>query len=432
MADESRRLREAEDAPATRRRLQLFAAGVGNVFEYYDFVVYAFLAAPLSHRFFRNTSDLTALLATFATFGVGFLARPVGGAIIGSIADRKGRRTALLLAVFGMAGGTVGMGLLPTVDTVGTAAPLLLVALRLLQGLSAGGGWGSATAFIAESAPPGWRGFYTAIGQACITTSTLLGSVVVAVVNASFSPADVDRWAWRIPFLLGGLLLPVGLYMRRHLDETPAFERTRRSGAAASQTISAGIRPMAAAFGLTVIWTVSFYMMLSYMPTFTARYAGLTPADALWSNSAALLVLILVMPLFGALSDRLGRKPLLLACCVGFIVLPYPLFRLLVGGASFGAIVGVQIVFDLLIAAFSGAAPAALAELFSTRSRTTFMSIGYSISTAIFGGFAPFTATWLIAATGSPVAPTLYLIAAAVASGVVILRMTETAHLDLP
>ena len=413
-------------------RAQLLAAGLGNALEYYDFVVYAFLAAPLSHRFFPNDSDVAALLATFATFGAGFLARPAGGAIIGWLADRRGRRPALLLAVFGMAAGTVGMGLLPTFETIGTAAPVLLVCLRLLQGLSAGGGWGSATTFIAESAPPSSRGLYTSIGQACITSSTLLGSVVVAIVNATFSPADVDRWAWRIPFLLGALLVPAGVYMQRRLDETPAFHQLGQSaGRPGAATVSGGVRPTATAFGLTIVWTASFYIMLSYMPTFTARYCGLDAAHALWSNAAALVVLVLLMPVFGLVSDRIGRKPLLLLSCLGFVVLPYPLFRILVSGTTFGAIVSVQIVFNLLIAAFSGAAPAALAELFPARSRTMLMSIGYSLSTAIFGGFAPFVATWAIAATGSPLAPTLYLIGSAVVSGLVIVRMRETAHATL-
>jgi MHS family proline/betaine transporter-like MFS transporter len=411
----------------SRGRKQLLAAGMGNVLEYYDFVVYAFLATTIARRFFPGESEVAGLLAAFGTFGVGFLARPLGGAIIGRIGDRKGRRTALLIAVFGMAVGTVGIGLLPTYSTIGSLAPVLLVSLRLLQGLCAGGGWGSATAFIIESAPPGKRGFYGGIGQACITSSTLLGSTVAAIVNACFSPSDVDRWAWRIPFLFGAVLVPIGLYMRRNMEETPAFVAARRLPRA-SRDLNGSFALMAQAFGFTIIWTVSFYVMLSYMPTFTAKYAGLTSTQSLLSNAAALAVLVAAIPFFGWLSDRIGRKPLLLSCCLGFAVLSYPLFRLILDSASLGTIVAVQIVMNLFIAAFSGAGPAALAELFPTHSRTTLMSIGYSLSTAIFGGFAPFTATWLIGATGSPISPSLYLIAAAVASGLVIWRFRETAH----
>ena len=412
---------------ASRGRRHLVAAAMGNVLEYYDFVVYAFLATVIARRFFPNESELAGLLATFGAFGAGFLARPIGGAIIGRLADRRGRRVALLISVFGMAVGTVGIGLLPTFDSIGSLASVLLVSLRLLQGLCAGGGWGSATAFIIESAPPARRGFYGAIGQASITSSTLLGSIVAAVVNAAFSPDQVDRWAWRIPFLLGVVLLPVGLYMRRTIEETPAFARAPR-GSEAQRDRRGAFGLTANAFGFTVIWTVSFYVMLSYMPTFTARYAGLTPTQALWSNAAALAVMVATIPLFGLLSDRIGRKPLLLACCVGFALLSYPLFHLILGGASLFSIFAVQVIFNLFIAAFSGAGPAALAELFPTHSRTMLMSIGYSLSTAIFGGFAPFTATWLIGVTGSPISPTLYLMAAAVVSGLVIARFRETAH----
>lgn len=414
----------------SRSRRHLLAAGMANVLEYYDFVVYAFLATTIAHRFFPGESELVGLLATFGTFGVGFLARPVGGAIIGRIGDRKGRRVALLIAVFGMAAGTVGIGLLPTYSSVGSLAPALLVTLRLLQGLCAGGGWGSATAFVVESAPAGRRGLYGAVGQACITSSTLLGSTVVAMVTAWCSADDVDRWAWRVPFLLGAILVPIGLYVRQSIEETPAFTETHRP-ASTGPGLRGPVSLMAKAFGFTIIWTVSFYVMLSYMPTFTAKYAGLTPAQSLWSNAAALTALVAAIPFFGWLSDRIGRKPLLLGCCLGFAVLSYPLFRLMLDTASLGSVVAVQMLFNMFIAAFSGAGPAALAELFPTDSRTTLMSVSYSLSTAIFGGFAPFTATWLIAITGSPISPTFYLMAAAVVSGVVIWRFAETAHGDL-
>lgn len=411
---------------AVSPRRQLLAAAMGNVLEYYDFVVYAFLARAISRAFFPDGDEVAGLLATFGAFGAGFLARPVGALLIGHLADKRGRRVALLLAVFGMAAGTVGIGLLPTAASIGTLAPALLVALRMLQGLCAGGGWGSGTSFVVESAPAGTRGFYGAVGQACITSSTLLGSTVAASVSAAFTPEQVEGWAWRLPFLLGAALIPVGLFMQRNIVETPAFTSARqgtrrRVGAGEASAL------MARAFGFTVVWTVSFYLMLSYMPTFTSRYAGLTEAQALWTNSAALVVLVAAIPFFGWLSDRIGRKPLLLACCLGFTLLSYPLFRLIATGTGLFTVLGVQVVFNLFIGAFSGAGPAALAELFPTHARTTLMSLGYSLSTAIFGGFAPFVATWLISSTGSPVSPTIYLTAAAALSGVVIWRFRETA-----
>ena len=404
------------------------AAMIGNVLEYYDFLVYAFLAPIVARKFF-NGGELASLLATFAAFGVGFLARPVGGVLIGRIADKRGRRVALLITIFGMAIGTVGIGLIPSYGTIGILAPILLVLLRIAQGLAAGGAWGSATAFIVESAPHGQRGLYGGLGQTSIAGSTLVCSVIVALISAWFSPSQLDDWGWRVPFLLGFILLPVGTYMRRNIAETPLFVRAKAElERPAKELERTALGLMSKAFGFTIIWTVSYYLMLVYMPTFLSKYAGLTQTQALVSNSIALLVLVATTPCFGWLSDRVGRKPLLLGCCVGFALLSYPLFLVLLSGASFLTILGVQIILNLFLAAFSGAGPAALCELFQTQSRTTLMSIGYSLSTAVFGGFAPFISTWLISVSGSPISPSLYLSAAAVVSGIVICTFHETAH----
>jgi MHS family proline/betaine transporter-like MFS transporter len=411
------------------RRRQLMAACIGNVLEYYDFVVYAYLAGTIAHKFFPSDSEAAGLLASFAAFGVGFLARPLGGIVIGRIGDRQGRKIALLITIFGMALGTVGIGLLPTFETIGIMAPVLLVAMRLLQGLAAGGEWGGATAFIIESAPEGRRGLFGSIGQASIASSNLLGSVVVALIAGMFTAEQMQDWAWRVPFLLGGVLLPVGLYMRRSIKETPAFVEAQRAPRQhAPHDLGTPLTLLGKAFGFTVVWTVSYYIMLSYMPTFLTKQAGLTQTQALWSNAAALIVLVLATPFFGWLSDQIGRRPLLLACCAAFAILPYPLFSIILNGPSLGTLIAILIVFNLFIAAFSGAGPAALSELFPTHSRTTLMSTGYSIAVAIFGGFAPFIATWLISSTGSPLSPTYYLIFSGVVSGLVIWGFRETAH----
>lgn len=412
------------------RRRQLAAACIGNVLEYYDFVVYAYLATTIGHKFFPSDNETAGLLATFAAFGVGFLARPLGGVVIGRLGDRKGRKAALLITIFGMALGTVGIGLLPTYETVGLLAPVLLVLMRLIQGLAAGGEWGGATAFIVESAPEGRRGLFGGIGQASIAGSNLLSSVVVAIVAGIFTPDEMRDWAWRVPFLLGGILLPVGIYMRRNLQETPAFVEAQQAPQKAREPHDLGspLVLLGKAFGFTVVWTVSYYIMLSYMPTFLTKEAGLTQSQALWGNSIALVVLVVATPFFGWWSDRIGRKPLLLACCAAFAILPYPLFSVILSSPSLATIVAIQIVFNLFIAAFSGAGPSALSELFPTHSRTTLMSTGYSVAVAIFGGFAPFIATWLISRTGSSIAPTYYLIFSGIVSGLVIWGFRETAH----
>jgi len=251
---------------------------------------------------------------------------------------------------------------------------------------------------------------------------------VVAIVTGIFTAQQMNDWAWRVPFLLGSILVPVGFYMRRNIEETPAFTAAQSEPAAKSHDLGSPFVLMAKAFGFTIIWTVSYYIMLNYMPTFLTKHAGISQSQALWGNSIALVVLVAATPLFGALSDRIGRKPLLLACCIAFVVLPYPLFKVILASPSLATIVAIQIVFNLFIAAFSGAGPAALSELFPTHSRTTLMSVGYSVSVAIFGGFAPFIATWLIGATGSPISPTYYLILSGIVSALVIWSFRETAH----
>ncbi len=412
-------------------RRAVTAAVVGNVLEWYDFAVYGYLATIIAKNFFPPGDDVAALLATFAAFGVGFVVRPLGGIIIGRIGDTKGRKVALILTILLMAIGTVLIGLIPSYAVIGVMAPVLLVLARLMQGFSAGGEWGGSTAFIVEWAPADRRGFYGSFQQCSVVGGLLLGSGVAALLASTVSPEAMESWAWRIPFLLGGLIGPVGIYMRRNIDETPAYRRVAKAPEAAASDTTPPLLLAARAFGFTVLWTVSFYIFLSYMPTFTQKYAGLGRAAALWSNTAGLLLLMVAIPIMGRWSDRIGRKPLLLACCIAFIVLPYPLFSLMLSGASLATIVGIQLLIGLAIAPFSGAGPAAIAEIFPTATRSTYMSTGYALAVAIFGGFAPFIATWLISKTGSPISPTYYVIAAAILSTIVIFRLQETARKPL-
>jgi MHS family proline/betaine transporter-like MFS transporter len=402
------------------------AAVVGNVLEWYDFAVYGYLATIVARRFFPASDELTGLLSAFAAFGVGFVVRPLGGVVIGRLADRRGRKAALVLTIVLMALGTVGIGLIPDYHSIGVLAPALLVACRLLQGFSAGGEWGGATAFIVEWAPAQRRGLFGSFQQASVAAGFLLGSGSAALVSTLLSAEQMDAWGWRLPFLIGVLLLPVGMYMRRNVEETPAYRAVQTRSAPVEAP--AGWRLAAKAFGFTVLWTVAYYIVLTYMPTFTQKYAGLTRTQALWSNTLCLVVLVLAIPVIGHLSDRVGRKPLLLACCAGFVLLPWPLFGAMVQSGTFATVLLVQIVFALTVALFSGPGPAAIAEMFPTQSRTTWMSTGYSLAVAVFGGFAPYVATWLIGATGSPLSPTFYLIGAALVSTAVIFALPETAH----
>jgi MFS transporter, MHS family, proline/betaine transporter len=336
----------------------------------------------------------------------------------------------LLVTIFMMAAGTVMIGLLPTYSSIGILAPIALVAARLMQGFSAGGEWGGSTAYIVEWAPKGQRGWYGSFQQTSVVAGLLLGSGVAALLNTVFSQEQMNDWAWRIPFLLGGILGPVGIYMRRTIKETPAYQSAAHKSVAAASDDS-GWLLAARAFGFTIVWTVCFYILLNYMPTYTQKYLKLTPSAALWSNTIGLLALMVCIPVMGRLSDRVGRKPLLLACCIAFILVPYPMFTYLLSGVSYGELIAVQILFAVLISMFSGPGPAAIAEIFPTRSRSTWMTSGYALAVAIFGGFAPFISVWLIDRFQSPIAHVFYLIGAAVVSTLVIATLRETAHEDL-
>jgi len=417
----------AEGRATTSPGRAITAAGIGNVLEYYDFGVYGFLAGVIARKFFPGTDEVASLLATFAAFGVGFLARPLGGIVLGRLGDVRGRKSALVLTILLMAVGTVGIGLIPDYGRIGVMAPVLLVLCRVLQGLSAGGEWGNATSFIVEWAPEGRRGYYGSYSQASVVGGVLMSSAVAALLNSVFSAADIDAWAWRLPFLLGAVLLPIGLWLRRGIDETPRFRAEQAGHDTGLADLGTPFGLMLKAFGFTVLWTVCYYVMLTYFPTFTQKYAGLSATQSLWSNTVGLLALMAAIPLMGALSDWIGRKPMLVFCCVAFVVLTYPGFRLILSGIPVWGVALVQVGFNLVIATFSGAGPAALSELFPTRARTTLMSVSYALAVAIFGGFAPFIATWLIQQTGSPIAPTFYLIAAGLVSGATILTFRETA-----
>ncbi len=426
----------ASHNPRESRRA-VAAAVFGNVLEWYDFAVYAFLATLIARKFFPPGDEVVALLSAFLAYGLGFLARPLGAIVIGRMGDVSGRKNALLLTIFLMALGTVMIGVLPTYGSIGFLAPALLVVARLMQGFSAGGEWGGSTAYIVEWAPKNERGYYGSFQQSSVVAGLLLGSGIAAAFSTLLSADQMEAWGWRVPFLIGGLLGPVGLWMRRTIDETPAFKavsedpHAARKAAEATESAS-GLVLAGRAFGFTIVWTVCFYVLLSYMPTWTQRQMHLSASAALWANTIGLLVLMAFIPLMGKLSDRYGRRPLLLACCIGFIIVPYPAFTFLVSGeAGLGALIAVQILFAIMISTFSGAGPAAIAEIFPTHNRSTWMTTGYALSVALFGGFAPFISVWLIAHFASPTAHTYYLIAAAVISTLVIWRLRETAFDDL-
>ncbi len=398
--------------------------------EWYDFAVYGYFVPVISQLFFPNQTPLVSLLLTFSVFGVGFVMRPVGSVVFGQYGDRHGRKRALSAVIFLMAASTIAVGLLPTYASIGVLVPLLLVAARLAQGLSGGGEWGGAAAYLVEYALPGKRGLTGSWQQVSVGCGFLLGSLTAAVLTTSISPEHMLSWGWRIPFLLGVLVGIVGAVMRWRLDDTPKFAELESQGQVAGSPLREAFttfrKPTLIAFGITLHNTVGYYAVLIYLTTWLTNIVKMPRGTALWIGTACLLAFVIAVPVMGALSDRIGRRPLFIASCVGYIVLAYPLFLLASTGVPAYAFLA-QLVLVLLLALYAGPGPAVYCELFPTSVRYTALSVGYNIPVAIFGGFAPFIATWLIQSTGNPLSPAFYVIAASLATLVTMVWVKETA-----
>nr|WP_250152338.1 MFS transporter [Ancylobacter radicis] len=399
-----------------------------NVLEWYDFVIYGLLAVYLSQVFFPLQDDTVALLATLAVFGASFVMRPLGGLVLGGLGDSRGRKPALMITAVLMAVGTLAIGVLPSFEAIGVLAPVLLLAARLVQGFSAGGEWGIANAFLLETSPEGRRGFSTSFLSVTVALGSGLASAVAAVLVSTLSPETMEDWGWRLPFLLGGSLGIVALWLRTGIDETPVYSREQAARASTVTVLRRIRRPSLTVLGFTMHWTVCYYVFLIYMPLFTQRHAGLSAAQATWSNTICIAAIILLVPFIGRLSDRYGRRPFLLCSCLLVLALVVPAMWVIVAFESFPLVVGVQLLFGVAIALYSGPGPAVVAELFSTPDRSRWSSVSYAMAAAIFGGFAPFIAVWLTAMLDNPLAPAGYVIIAAGTSLLVIWHMPETAH----
>ncbi|MEV3905865.1 MULTISPECIES: MFS transporter [unclassified Mycobacterium] len=420
-------VRAAEPA-AVRQAVR--GAAIGNTVEWFDFAVYGFLATYIAAKFFPPGDETAALLNTFAIFAAAFFMRPLGGLFFGPLADRIGRQRVLALVILLMSASTFAIGLVPSYDSIGVFAPVLLLLLRCLQGFSAGGEYGSGACFLAEYAPDRHRGFVVAFLVWSVVIGFLLGSITVTVLEAALSEQAMESYGWRIPFLIAGVLGAVGLYIRLRLGDTPEFERLRESGEVSEsplrEAVTTSWRPILQIVGLVIIHNVGFYVVFTFLPSYFTETLGFTKTDAFVSITVASIVaLVLILPL-GALSDRIGRKPLLIAGAVGFAVFSYPLFWLLNSG-SLAAAVAAHAGLAALEAVFVSASLAAGAELFATKVRSSGYSIGYNTSVALFGGTTPYIATWLTDRTGNELAPAIYLIVAAVITLATIMTMRESA-----
>ena len=417
------------------RRRAIVSCAVGNFVELFDFLIFGLFAVQIAANFFPGGDPVVSLLSAFATYGVGFVMRPVGAIVIGSYGDRVGRKAALILTVGMMATATALTGLIPSYATIGIWAPILLVLCRLVQGFSTGGEWGGSAAFLVEYAPPGKRGLIGSMQQFSVGLALIAGTLTAAVLNGTLDKEAMTSWGWRIPFILGFVLAPIGLYLRSKVSETPAFDRNASKQQMSSHPVRDALtiyrRPVLAAFGLSVVGTVGNYTFNIFMPSFASNQLGIAPSTAYYSSAIAAVVLTVLTPAAGALSDKIGRKAVLLISAIGYVLFAYPLFLLVVGNPTATGLILTQSFSAVLLALYAGPLCAILSELFPTRVRFTALSIGYSMAVTIFGGFAPFVATFLIRETGSPVSPAMFVILAAVISTVTLLLIKDPTNAPL-
>ena len=401
------------------RRRAIIACLVGNLFELFDFGVYGYFAVQIGKAIFPSHDPIVSTLASFATYGVGFLMRPVGAAVLGSFGDRHGRRAALALTITLMAMATGFTGLVPSYARIGVWAPALLVVCRLLQGFSTGGEWGGATAFLVEYAPPGRRGFFGSLQQLSTGLAQMCSIGSALLLNSVLAKPDLEHWGWRLPFLLGFILAPVGYYLRARVAESPEYVRTVEHGNVSRAPLKGAFTTYRAAvltcFGMTMIWTVASYVFTTYLATYAVQSLAMLPTAALTAIALGALANSTTVPISGYLSDRFGRKLLILSAA-GFVLLPIPLFLYAAQQHSFAALAAVAVTAGVCLGIYNGAAPGLLCALFPTRVRYTALSVGYNGAVMLFGGFAPFIATALVRQTGSPIAPSFYVVACALGS----------------
>ncbi len=379
----------------------------GNFLEMFDFFLYGFYATYIAQTFFPSNDEYASLILTFATFGAGFLMRPLGAIILGSYIDRIGRRKGLILTLGIMACGTILIAFVPGYATIGIFAPVLVLTGRLLQGFSAGVELGGVSVYLSEMATPGHKGFYVSWQSASQQVAIMFSAVLGYLLSQSLLPAQISAWGWRIPFFIGCMIVPVIFVIRRSLQETeeflarkhhPMFKEVVRSMVSNWLVVGAGMM-------LVVMTTVSFYLITVYTPTFGKSILKLSSADSLLVTFCVGMSNFIWLPVMGALSDRIGRWPVLVTFTVLPILTAYPMLSWLVANISFENMLVTELWLSFIYASYNGAAVVALTEMMPPHVRTVGFSLAYSLATAIFGGFTPMISTWLIEVTGDKAAP---------------------------
>ncbi len=435
---------EAENRSLLRR--VVVASGLGTLLEYFDYASYSYLATTIAIVFFPPEDRTVALMSTFAVFALSFLVRPLGAFIWGSLGDRIGRKSILATTIILMSGATFLIGFIPGYATIGVAAPILLLLLRMTQSFSASGEYAGAGTFVAEYAPAKKRGLLTSVVPIAAAGGFLLASLMTTILYATTSPEFMQQWGWRIPFLIAGPLGIVGLWLRTRLEDTPQFRRVQelereqrdreaRQGTRVEvpnrwQEVGKSLPSMLKVLLVMSLNAGAYYLLLSYTPTFLIEEAGMDEASATLVVTIGLVAHIVFIPLAARLSDRIGRKRTLMISSIAFIVLSYPIMMLFsIGGVVLAAIV---LIGSLLFFAMNDAVfPSFFTEMFGTRSRYLGFALPFNVGAMLFGGVAPLIGTWLIAVTGNSASPAFFLMGIGVLSLIGLLLSAETTRTDL-
>ena len=414
---------------------------LGNFIEWFDYASYSYLATVIALVFFPGEDRTVAVMSTFGVFALSFLVRPIGALFWGNMGDKKGRKWALSISILLMSGATFLIGCLPTYAMIGVGAPLLLLLLRMVQSFSAAGEYAGAATFIAEYAPTNHRGFYCSMVPASTAAGLLVGSLfATAMFNIWGADSQfVTEWGWRIPFWLAGPLGYITHYIREHLEDSPVYEQMQNDLKAKGlkgedkpmrTLIRKHFRRLVISFGACVLNAVGFYAVLTYLPNYLETTLNYDPASASIITNIVLVVYIGFIFLSGRISDRLGRKKMLIAACVGFIVLTVPAFMLL-STMNFAIILVVELVMCLLLTINDGTLSSYLNETFPTDVRYSGFALSFNLANAIFGGSASYISFWLISVTGNNIAPAFYMVFIAVIALVAMVLSHEHTGQDL-
>jgi MFS transporter, MHS family, citrate/tricarballylate:H+ symporter len=417
-------------SPVRNRKQQVKSVvlvSAGNFLDMYDFMVFGYYAPWIGHAYFPRESEFASLMLTFAVFGAGFLMRPVGAVVLGAYVDRRGRRAGLIMTLALMAVGTLSIACTPGYATLGILAPILVLIGRLLQGFSAGAQVGSASVYLSEIATPGHKGFYVSWQSGSQQMAVVFAALLGITISSHLSPAAFASWGWRLPFFVGCLLIPLLFVLRRSLEETPSFlaRKQQLSTVQLFSSLAKNWKLIAIGTMLVAMTTVAFYLITAYSPTYGNVVLHLKARAGLTVTLCVGIFNFVMLPIMGIVSDRVGRRPLLILCALVTLVTAYPMMLWLVSSPTFATLLGVELWLALLYSGYNGAMVVYLTEIIPVQVRTAGFSLAYSLATAVFGGFTPAICTYFIHLTGNKAIPGLWLSMAAISALIATFMLRE-------